>query len=329
MEKFSSFMQKWLYEKDGYYANYKAIGKEGDFYTSVSVSKFFGGAIAKHLLYLIENQKLSKRVDIFEIGAHKGYLLADIIEFIYTLKPELLKTLTFNIIEPFESLQKVQKEYFKNSFGDKIILNHFKSLKEINSKEAFVVANEIFDAFPCELVYKEDMAYVENFKIKFFKKDSYCKDISKRYRIERGEIAKGYEEFSQNLSNAFDRCYFLTFDYGDLEPRNDFSIRIYKNHSVKPLFEEGLKLKDYYKKSDITYDVNFSHLIDAFKESSFKKDSFKTQLRALVDFGIVELLEIVKEKRGFEAYSKEMNKIKNLIHPSIMGERFKMVSFIK
>lgn len=329
MVRFSEFMQNWLYDSDGYYANFKAIGKEGDFYTAVSVSKFFGGAIAKHLITLIGEGKISKNAEVFEIGAHQGYLLADIIEFIYTLKPDLLKTLSFNIIEPFESLQKVQKEYFKNSFGDLIKLKHYGSLKEVRSKEAFVVANEIFDAFPCELVFKGDMGYVENYNIKFSKISDNVKKISEKYYIEKGEVAIGYEEFAFNLYNAFERCYFLSFDYGDLEVRNDFSIRVYQKHNVYPLFDEELELKNAYKKSDITYDVNFSHIIDAFKEAGFEKEAYKTQLVALIDFGITELLEIVKEKKGFNAYLREANKVKTLIHPAMMGERFKMVSFVK
>lgn len=329
MVKFSEFMNDWLYAKDGYYANFKAIGKEGDFYTAVSVSKFFGGAIAKYIINLIDEGRLSKNSNIFEIGAHKGYLLADIIEFIYTLKPELLNTLSFNIIEPFENLQKVQRDYFKASFGDAINLNHFKSLKDVNKKEAFVVANEIFDAFSCELVFKGKMAYVDDFKIIWKSMDDFTKKISSKYNQTKGEVARGYEDFAKDLYNAFEKCYFLTFDYGDLDIREDFSIRVYKEHKVYPLFDEELNLKDVYKKSDITYDVNFSHLIDAFSEAGFEKEFYKTQLVTLIDFGIMELLEIVKEKKGFNAYLREANKVKTLIHPTMMGERFKAVCFVK
>ena len=44
-QKFSDYFNAWLYSKDGYYSKYKEIGKEGDFYTSVSTSSFFGGSI--------------------------------------------------------------------------------------------------------------------------------------------------------------------------------------------------------------------------------------------------------------------------------------------
>ena len=42
---FSEYMNAWLYEEEGYYKKFKAIGKSGDFYTAVSTSRFFGASI--------------------------------------------------------------------------------------------------------------------------------------------------------------------------------------------------------------------------------------------------------------------------------------------
>jgi len=47
---FSKYMNEWLYGEEGYYKNFKAIGRSGDFYTAVSTSSFFGASIAKTLL---------------------------------------------------------------------------------------------------------------------------------------------------------------------------------------------------------------------------------------------------------------------------------------
>ena len=54
---FREYMRLWLYEGDrGYYASGRpVVGKDGDFYTSVSLSKFFGGAIAHYVLRLLED----------------------------------------------------------------------------------------------------------------------------------------------------------------------------------------------------------------------------------------------------------------------------------
>ncbi len=325
---FSQFFNNWLYGKDGYYTNYRAIGKEGDFYTAVSSSKFFGGAIAKRLIKSIDEGFLSENSIILEIGAHKGYFLADIIEFINTLRPELLKTLKFSIIEPFEHLRKAQKEYFKEAFADEIELIHHENFCSLNGDSYFIIANEIFDAFPCELVYKDKMATVENEKIIFEKEMAQeLKEISKKYNIEKGEISVGFEEFAKAIKENIKKFEFISFDYGDLNHRNEFSIRVYQKHLTYPLFDEKLNLKDVYKKSDITYDVNFAHLIDVFERENIKKINYATQMVALVEFGLIELLDILKIKVPQNIYLREINKIKTLIDPRIMGERFKMVHF--
>ena len=332
---FSQYFNDWLYSKDGYYSNYKTIGKEGDFYTAVSSSSFFGGTIGKRVVDIINDGFLSEEATIIEIGAHHGYLLADMIQFIFTLNPELIKTLKFAIVERYEHLRIKQQEYFKQCFGDEIGLIHYSDISEVNEKEAFVVANEIFDAFPCDLVYTNDEntlqhGVVENNTIKFIDNDdTFLAQYCEKYKVTKGEVARGYEEFASNLCNNIKKFEFVTFDYGEKYPRNDFSCRIYENHNVYPIFDENIKLENLYKQSDITYDVNFTHVIDSFEKAGAVNLSYETQLKALVSFGIIELLEILHKNVDEETYLKEANKVKTLLNPIGMGDRFKMVSFRK
>jgi len=325
--KFSTYMYDWLYGEKGYYSKYREIGKEGDFYTSVSASKFFGGTIAKHIISVIDEGFLPSDTTICEIGAHKGYLLADIVQFIYTLRPELLQTLSFAIVERFDFLQEEQRRYFQESFGDAIRLNQVKSLKELQLQSAFFVANEIFDAFPCELIYKDQTAMVKEGKIVFKDEDAWVSEKAKKYRKDRGEIAVGYEAFALEMKDAAKRFEFMTYDYGEMEARPDFSIRVYKEHEVFPLFDESLTLDDVFSVSDITYDVTFAHLKDAYEEAGITMTEYKTQALALVDMGLLELLEILKEQGGEEIYTHEVERAKQLILPSFLGERFKMIRF--
>lgn len=331
MEQFNQYFTNWLYSDGGYYSNFKRIGKSGDFYTSVSTSMFFGGAIAKKIVDDIKNNLLPKDSTIIEIGAHQGYLLADIIQFIYTFDPSLLNTLKFAIVERFEKLREIQKEYLKNSFGDAINFYHYQDVKDIKEENAFVIANEIFDAFSCDLVLTNkdnvlECAYVNEHKIEFKEcEDLYLKDICKKYNIQKGEVSRGYEEFAKNLDENIKNFIFITFDYGEKYPRNDFSLRIYHQHKVFPFFDENVELKKFFKNSDITYDVNFSHLIDCFKNLDISNIVYKTQLNALVDFGIIDLLEIMKNNSTNDSYIKEVQKAKTLLEPTILGERFKML----
>ncbi|WP_456323472.1 SAM-dependent methyltransferase [Hydrogenimonas sp.] len=330
MKPFSEYMNEWLYGPDGYYARFKAIGKEGDFYTAVSTSRFFGATIAHYLISLIKEGKLSPKLHLIEIGAHQGYLLGDMIEWIAQEAPELIETIHFGIVERFPALQKIQKEYFRDRFGEAVTITHYADIKLVHAKEAFYVANEIFDAFACDLVYYDKTALVDDdHHIHFNGEDIQALSIARRYKQIKGEVARGYENFAKDMFSSVEKSVFVSFDYGEKEVRNDFSIRIYKDHEVFPLFEEGLDLKALFGKSDITYDVNFSHVIDAFEEAGFHTHAYKTQLRALTEFGLPELLDQLAKRGNRNLYLREVNKVKTLIDPTMMGERFKMVEFHK
>lgn len=327
--RFSHYMNEWLYSDDGYYATYKNIGKDGDFYTSVSSSKFFGGTIAKHIISLVDDGFLKEDSVICEIGAHHGYFLADIIEFIYTLRPKLLETLEFVIVERFEELEQFQKNYLKESFGDAIKLTHYKSLKELKCENAFFIANEIFDAFACELYYKGKTARVDNGEVIFDIDDEWVSQKAQKYHKDRGEIALGYESFAKEMSQCCEKFEFISFDYGEMQARPDFSIRVYSKHEVIPFFDENIKRDELFAKSDLTYDVTFEHVKDAFTEAGVEFIELRAQMVALVDMGILELLEILKEKTDEKIYKQELEKVKILIMPNFLGERFKMIKFRK
>lgn len=324
---FSHYMNEWLYGENGYYGTYRPIGKKGDFYTAVSTSKFFGGAIANHIIKRFDEGFLTPDSLICEIGAHHGYLLADIIEFIYTLRPSLLQILRFGIIERFDALQDQQQNYFKESFGNAVALEHYHDVCEINAQCAFFIANEIFDAFPCELFYKGKIGRMEEGKVLFDVDSLECREHALKYKKDRGEISVGFESFASSMKKSIPKFEFMSFDYGELDARSDFSIRIYKDHKVIPLFDEELELPHVYGTTDITYDVNFSHVRDAFEEQGIKCVQFSTQLVALIEMGILDLLSLLKEKVSEEIYLQELEKVKILITPSLMGERFKMIRF--
>ena len=327
--KFSKYMSEWLYGENGYYSTYKNIGKSGDFYTAVSSSKFFGGSVAKHIISLVDEGFLAKDATICEIGSHHGYFLADMVEFIYTLRPKLLKTFKFVIIERFNDLQKFQKNYLDESFGDAISLTHYKSLSELKCDNAFFIANEIFDAFPCELYYKGKIARVEAHNVEFDVDNEWVNSKAEKYNKDRGEIAIGYEEFAKEMTNSCKKFEFMSFDYGEMIARPDFSLRVYTNHEVIPFFDENIKREELFAKSDITYDVTFEHVKDAYVEAGVEFIELKAQMSALVNMGIMDLLEILKDNADEKIYKQELEKVKILIMPDFLGERFKMIKFRK
>jgi len=325
--KFSTYMNNWLYAEEGYYKDFKAIGKAGDFYTAVSTSSFFGASIANHFYTLIKEDSFKRDGWLIEIGAHKGYLICDMIQWLYTLDPTLVQTLKFGIVERQPEVQKEQLKYIEERFGSDIEITHFDDIDEVEVDYAFVVANEIFDAFPCELIKDGEEAFVVDHVVEWREADKDLLAFASKHRQVKGEVAVGYEEFAQHMAKGIKKCDFVSFDYGERFVRNDFSIRVYQKHETFPLFDEELTMSEAYQNADITYDVNFGHVIDAFLEVGFELEKYETQARALVRFGLIDILEQFAKQTTQAKYLREADKIKTLIAPTIMGDKFKMVHF--
>ena len=322
---FSAYMNEWLYGKDGYYKNFKSIGKSGDFYTAVSTSPFFGASIANYLWKEIQKGSIPRDALLLEIGAHQGYLIGDMIQWLYTCDPGLIESMHFAIVERQPEVQEAQKAYFSERFGNDVSVKHYDSLEAVQADYAFVVANEIFDAFPCELVKDGEIAAVKDHQIVWEKAPELLLNNIKKYRQVKGEVANGYEAFAEEMASGIKVCDFVSFDYGEKYVRNDFSIRLYKKHETFPLFDEKVNLQEEFKKSDITYDVNFEHVIDAFDAAGFEMVDYETQARALVRFGLIDILEEFARQTTQEKYLREADKVKTLIAPTIMGDKFKML----
>jgi len=327
--KFSEYMNEWLYGEDGYYQNFKAIGRSGDFYTAVSTSSFFGASIANFIFKQINKGTIPRDAYLIEIGAHQGYLICDMIQWLYSCDPTLIQSMKFAIVERQPKVQEAQKKYIYERFGEDVKVEFFASLSEIDVEYAFFISNEIFDAFACELIKDGEMAIVKDDAIEWQKIDEDVAKIANRYKQIKGEVAVGYEAFAQEIANTAKRLDFMSFDYGEKYVRNDFSIRIYKSHTTLPLFDEELSLKDEFKAADITFDVNFEHVIDAFDDAGMQLVEYETQARALVRFEIIEMLEMFAKQTTQKIYTREADKIKTLLAPTMMGDRFKMVHLQK
>lgn len=322
-------MTEWLYGEEGYYKTFKDIGKGGDFYTAVSTSRFFGASIANYFYTLLQKNEADKNGWLIEVGAHQGYLLCDMIQWLYTCEPTLVQTLKFGIVERQPEVQKVQLAYIKERFGEDVQVTHFSDISEVEVDYAFVVANEIFDAFPCELLKDEKIAKVKDHTIKWEDAPSEILSWAKAHHLTQGEVAVGYEDFAKEMSKGIKKCDFVSFDYGEKYVRNDFSIRVYRKHETFPLFDEALNLGESYRNDDITYDVNFEHVSQSFVAEGFEEVVYETQARALIRFGIIDILERFSKQTTQARYASEADKIKTLISPTMMGDRFKMVHFKK
>jgi SAM-dependent MidA family methyltransferase len=70
-------------------------------------------------------------------------------------------------------------------------------------------------------------------------------------------------------------------------------------------------------------------VIEAFEAAGMTLTHYETQARALVRFGLIEILEQYARQASQEAYLRQADRIKTLIAPTMMGDRFKIVQFRK
>ena len=299
--KFSLFFNEWLHEN--YYKNAVNIGKKGDFFTAVSIGELFGTLLAKHFLNLLDKQILKLPIQIVEVGANEGFLSKDFLTALLSFRAEIFEKLEFFIIEPHEKLRTLQKNTLQG-----VEFSHKTSLKECNFKNAFIFTNELFDSFACELINDGKMAFVKDFEI-------YFKHITKELKkecdllgLKKGEFCPYLAEFFDDLNKACENFVFAGFDYGKNEI-NNFSLRIFKKHEIFDFFSSDLR--KFFGKSDLTYDINFKHLLSLIERQNFKLLAFERQSKALLNFGFEELLTFTKEKNQ-KAYESFLKQGKNL-----------------
>ncbi|HEB8388739.1 TPA: SAM-dependent methyltransferase [Campylobacter jejuni] len=314
--KFSDFFHAWLHES--YYKNAVSIGKNGDFFTAVSVGNLFGTLLAKYFLNLIDKKILQPPLELVEIGANEGYLSRDFLAALLELRPEIFSQISFFVIEPHEKLKNLQKKTLEG-----VEFTHKNSLKECHFKNAFFFCNELFDSFTCELINHDKIAFVENFKLIFKNMDENLITKCKALNLTKGELSLELEKFFKDLDQACERFIFAGFDYGTFNAQN-FSLRIYQKHEVFNPFE--VSLKDFFGKSDLTYNVNFTHLQKLIKEYNFKPLTFKKQSLALMDFGFEDLLEYTKNK-NIKTYESFLSQAKILFFN--FDEKFHFFEFQK
>ena len=339
--RFSEYFGAWI---RAYYANIP-LGR--DFYTAVSASKFFGGAIAKYLLQSLELGEIRLPLNIIDLGANNANLLNDICAFLGTLGVGVVEHCNFIAVESNASAPSLRDLAIAQSKQSKNITfyKNFAELKSANilqNRHNIFIANEFFDALPCEIIDNGKMAFVKNNRL-IFKScdDEKILEICEKFKIRKGEIPLSYDEFCEHIKS--EKFMLIAFDYGDIAPRNDFSLRLFYKHKIQNFADMALDLANQivnplnltgdsanmatnppnlstlFGKCDITYNVPFFVLDRAFEAIGAKKILSKRQDLALIkDFGILELLQDFHYSLDIATnrniYLRESNKIKTLLY---------------
>ena len=327
---FSRFMDLALYDPlEGYYTSGRAaVGREGDFFTSVSLGPVFGAVLAGQFLEMWEALGCPPEFRLVEQGANDGRLSSDILK---ALSETPLAGVPLTIIEPASILREKQAATLAG-----------RNVQWVDTPEAlpeFVgihFSNELFDALPFDLVeaqggnWHELLVHSNGGGFEFTSSQHPLANLCLPERPDgfRTELRRHQHELIGDLAKRLRHGFLLAIDYGmsrsELLARHRAggTLACYTKHrrDESPLEEPGEK--------DITAHVDFTSLAQDAADCGFALESYTDQHHFLVGASSA-LLRALDGAAPTPSTLKILRSLRTLLHPETMGTQFKAILFSK
>jgi SAM-dependent MidA family methyltransferase len=337
---FDRFMELALYAPGlGYYtAGSRKFGEAGDFVTAPEISPLFAQCLARQVREVLERLGGG---DILEFGAGSGKLAADLLK-----ELEHLGTLPANylIMEVSPDLQQRQQETLLREIPELAArVRWLQCLPE--SFSGMVLANELLDAMPVSrfriietgpqesFVTQDEQGLRETFEepttpglaetVQAIETSvrGLCIDYVSELNLRQGP-------WLQSLGGIMRHGAVLLIDYGYPQSeyyhpqRNTGTLMCHYRHRAHPdpFLWVGLQ--------DITSHVDFSALSEAGHRAGFDLAGYTTQAHFLMATGLDQILA-ASDPNDLTRHMQLVQGVKRLTLPSEMGERFKVMGFIK
>jgi len=335
---FAEFMQMALYTPYlGYYSGglqkFADIKKgAGDFVTAPEISPIFAQTIALQAAQVLT----ISHGDILELGAGTGKLAADLMLELSQLK-QLPKQ--YFILEVSDHLRHTQQETLHKKLSEDLFRRvvWLEALPE--NFTGLILANEVLDAIPVHLVYKNNDVLYERgvaFEGEFIWQDESLQtgqlhelatdcELLNDYLTEVCPVAAG---LINSLADALKQGAILLIDYGFSAreyyhpQRNQGTLMCHYQHyaNSNPLINIGLQ--------DITAHVNFTQIRQAGEAREISLAGYVSQAQFLINCGILNLLAKVSPN-DVVTYAPLAAATQKLLSPAEMGELFKVIGFTK
>lgn len=341
---FRRFMELALYHPEhGYYASGRAqIGKEGDFFTSVSMGRIYGRLLACVCREVWERLDKPTEFSIVEQGANDGNMAADLLDALREEDDAFTHAACYLIVEPFAINRQRQQERLRE-------LPEVRWIDSIDDLPEFTgihLSNELLDAFPVDSlrwngsVWEEEcLECVENNAGTF----AWCArpitdpslleaakflpiDLPEGFRL---EVNPGMKPWLETLHRKLQRGLILAVDYGQsgddryAPHRSDGTLLAFQNHERfnDPLSKPGHR--------DITAQVDFTTLGRMAKEVGFEILGYSDQHHFLVGAAEPWLLSLGDFTEKSDAAKDDLRSLQALLNPGSMGMQFKSIALGK
>jgi SAM-dependent MidA family methyltransferase len=340
---FKEFMEDCLYHPLGYYQKKEnVIGKEGDYYTSLSVHPVFGKLIAKQVLQIFEIMDKPEDFSIHEMGAGQGFLCQDLLSYAekHSQFYNALKYVTFEIGSEIEKNQnKLLKKFWKKGKWENA--NWDDILKRGREFKGCFISNELIDSFPVHLLTLKDETLSEIYvtckngqlkesigKLSTNELASYFNNLSITLSEgQRAEVNLDALKLMQEVDSVLKKGFIITIDYG-YPAKKLYSPKFFEG-TLMGYYKHTASLNPYSNigQQDLTSHVDFTSLINKAKSLGWEVTGFTPQVKFLLGLGIQEEIENVDKM-----YSSPVERLKNkLAMQSLialeggLGETFKVL----
>lgn len=345
--RFRDYMQMALYDPEaGYYASPSTkVGKQGDYITSVSVGSCFGLILARRLHQFWQQTGSPESFHIIEPGGHTGTLCADILSEIQSHAPPFYDALHYHLIEATAKLREAQEELLTEQFSGKF--SSHSSLAEVQGVDGAVISNELFDAFPVDLVKFKDgkwwQLYVEDTKgqtgnaLDFTMQlpgdhelQAFCASLGDQFPDGYvTEFNPGIKPFMQDICSTLKSGLMITVDYGHRAEdyyhpdRITGTLQTYYRHqkSDHPL--------EYPGEIDITSHVDFSRVTSEAEAVGFSAASLVSQASYLTNHARDWLVSMESDPVDSTDGRALLRQFQTLTHPAMLGSKFMVLEMKK
>ncbi len=313
----------------GYYAQEpNKVGREGDFFTSVSSGPLFGKLIAEHIAAWWRDAKITGPWRILEPGPNNGDLARDVLTHLNAHEPVAAAQLTYVTIDPLDSPRHYQINALA-SFGSRVeCLADTSSLIPLPT---FVIANEVLDAFPCRIIEQQNGTWKELI-VASPESEGPLQETWQPFTSVlpetlhhplypdgyRTELRDSFASYISSLQRCITHGRMLFFDYGFAQAeyydphRTRGTLRVYRHHQASENAYTDLG------QHDITAHVDFTALWISAHSLGMKVLRFEPQ-----EF-FLSRLSMPMVQRGLWQDSWQHN-FQTLIHPAHLGGKFHVI----
>jgi SAM-dependent MidA family methyltransferase len=328
---FDEFMAVALYHPEsGYYASDTSrTGRRGDFFTSVSVGPVFGRLLAAQAAAVWDALGRPHDFTLVEQGANDGQLMADVLSSLERDRPECQPHAV--LVEPLARLRDAQTRTLA-PWRDR--LAHVDRVSALPEFTGLFFANELLDAFPFQLLVRENGAWRERrvtietgggLRFIEVETDIEAPVVASEPSRFLTEVIPGLAAWMSDLAGRLVRGQVLLIDYGHPADIRHAPARAAGSAAAYRAHERVEDLLASPGAQDLTAHVDFTAVARAGEQAGLSLAGFTDQYHALASLAATVFPPMAALPPSDES-ARELRGLRQLLHPESMGTSFKWLA---